>query len=269
MPDADAPASGLLAQHRELLATTVREAGALALSMFQTNLKTWTKGASSPVSEADIAVNDLIERRLRQATPSFGWLSEESADDSVRLGQQRVWIVDPIDGTRAFLEGNSTWCVSVAVVEEGRSLAGVLECPAKAETYWATPGSGAFCNGSRINIRQAGAEPEVAGPKVFVDQLPADLLERVRRVTYVPSLAYRLAMIAAGTLDASFVKPNSHDWDIAAAALILNEAGGKLVDAGGCMPLFAQEKIRHGALAAGSGELFGLLSAVIAGRDIV
>src|SRR3569833_4211967 len=108
-----------MAQHSELLSATVREAGALALSMFQTTLKTWTKGASSPVSEADIAVNDLIERRLRQGAPDYGWLSEESADDRVRLGQQRVWIVDPIDGTRSYLGGRADWCISVALVEQG------------------------------------------------------------------------------------------------------------------------------------------------------
>ena len=89
----------------ELLKTTVREAGALALSLFRTDLKNWTKGASSPVSEADIAVNDLLEKRLRAATPDYGWLSEESADDAARLGKPKVWIVDPIDGTRGYLAG--------------------------------------------------------------------------------------------------------------------------------------------------------------------
>ncbi len=94
----------------------MREAGALALSLFRTELKNWTKGASSPVSEADIAVNDLVERRLRAATPDYGWLSEESVDDDSRLGKELVWIVDPIDGTRAYLAGREDWCVSVALV---------------------------------------------------------------------------------------------------------------------------------------------------------
>ena len=96
---------------------TVREAGALALSLSGTELKNWIKGASSPVSEADIAVNDLLEERLRSATPDYGWLSEESADDEARLGKQLDWIVDPIDGTRAYLAGRDDWCVSVALVE--------------------------------------------------------------------------------------------------------------------------------------------------------
>jgi myo-inositol-1(or 4)-monophosphatase len=251
-----------------LLRAAAHEAGAIAMRYFGKSPEVWMKDGTSPVSEADYAADAYLRETLMKARPDYGWLSEETADDLARLKARRTFVVDPIDGTRAFLEGNSTWCVSVAVVDRGRSLAGVLECPAKAETYWAVPGSGAFCNDSRINVRRAGARPEVAGPKLFVDQLPTDLLERVHRVTYVPSLAYRLAMIATGTLDASFVKPNSHDWDIAAAALILNEAGGKLVDTSGHEPLFAREKIRRGALAAGSGDLLGVLSAVIANLDM-
>src|SRR3954468_9038031 len=101
-----------------MLKAAVQEAGALALSLFRTELRNWTKGASSPVSEADIAVNDLLERRLRSATPGYGWLSEESADDEARLGKRLVWIVDPIDGTRAYLAHREDWCVSVALVDD-------------------------------------------------------------------------------------------------------------------------------------------------------
>ena len=115
MADADT-ADRIVARDAALLTDTVREAGALALSLFRTELKNWTKGASSPVSEADIAVNDLVEKRLRSATPDYGWLSEESVDDDARLGKPLVWIVDPIDGTRAYLAGREDWCVSVALV---------------------------------------------------------------------------------------------------------------------------------------------------------
>src|SRR5689334_23562025 len=116
----DATTSAREARKRDalLLTDTVREAGALALSLFRTELKNWTKGASSPVSEADIAVNDLVETRLRSATPEYGWLSEESADDATRLGKPLVWIVDPIDGTRAYLAGREDWCVSIALVAD-------------------------------------------------------------------------------------------------------------------------------------------------------
>ncbi len=180
------------------------------------------------------------------------------------LPARRTFVVDPIDGTRGFLEGLRSWCVSVAVVENGRTLAGVLECPAMDETYWALPGEGAFLNGKRIAVRPAGDTVEIGGPKPMIDLMPAHGRPGCRRVPYIPSLAYRLAMIASGTLDATFVKPSAHDWDIAAADLILREAGGALLDRGGRAPLYAGEVIRHGALAAGSGELLAVLAGVIA-----
>src|ERR1700759_5783787 len=102
-----------------LLVAAVREAGAVALSLFRADVKNWTKGASSPVSEAVIATNDLLEKRLRSATPDYGWLSEESVDDDKRLGKKLTWIGDPIDGTRGYLAGREDWCVSVALVEDG------------------------------------------------------------------------------------------------------------------------------------------------------
>src|SRR5947208_7287718 len=123
-----------------LLKDTVRQAGALALSLFRTELKNWTKGASSPVSEADIAVNDLLENALRSATPDYGWLSEESADDHHRLARRLVWIVDPIDGTRAYLAGREDWCVSVALVEQASPLLGAVFAPATDELFFAVRG---------------------------------------------------------------------------------------------------------------------------------
>ncbi|MGL1456411.1 inositol monophosphatase family protein, partial [Vibrio parahaemolyticus] len=91
--------------------------------------KNWIKGASSPVSEADIAVNDLLEQQLRSATPAYGWLSEESADNESRLGKRFTWIVDPIDGTRAYLAGREVWCVSVALVENAAPVLAAVYAP--------------------------------------------------------------------------------------------------------------------------------------------
>src|SRR5438105_6977111 len=123
-----------------LLKDTVREAGALALSLFRTELKNWTKGASSPVSEADIRVNDLLESRLRSATPDYGWLSEESADDEPRLGKPLAWIVYPIDGTRGYLAGREDWCVSAALVEGGSPLRAAGLAPASDEVFFGARG---------------------------------------------------------------------------------------------------------------------------------
>jgi len=250
-----------------LLRDAAREAGVIAMRYFGNNPQVWMKGGTSPVSEADHAADAYLRETLLKARPDYGWLSEETADDHARLSARRTFVVDPIDGTRGFLDGLHSWCVSVAVVENGRSLAGVLECPAKQETYWALPGEGAWLNGRRIHVRAPGETLDIGGPKPLVDLLPEPLQGRLRRAAYIPSLAYRLAMIANGKLDATFVKPNAHDWDIAAADLILAEAGGALLDRSGKPPRYAGEVINHGALAAGSGQLLDVLAGVIAGLD--
>src|SRR6202012_5036519 len=157
----------------ELLKSTVREAGALALSLFRTDLKNWTKGASSPVSEADIAVNDLLEQRLRTATPDYGWLSEESADDDARLGKPFLWIVDPIDGTRGYLAGREDWCVSVALVEDASPLLAAGFAPVTDEFFLAARGRAATRKDKPISVT-AGTGLDfarVAGPKPLVERL--------------------------------------------------------------------------------------------------
>lgn len=251
------------AEDLALLQEAAREAGAIALGYFGKDQQVWLKGGTSPVSEADYAADSFLRRTLLAARPDYGWLSEETADDPARLAARRTFVVDPIDGTRGFLQGGDAWCVSVAVVEAGRTLAGVLECPVRRETYSAVPGGGAFRNGDLIGVRQPGSMLDVAGPTAMLDQLPPPWQGRLHRAPYIPSLAFRLAMVASGDLDATFVKPDAHDWDIAAAELILAEAGGRLLDRQGRVPAFAGEVIRHGALAAGSGELLGVMAAVI------
>ncbi|WP_425374803.1 3'(2'),5'-bisphosphate nucleotidase CysQ [Mesorhizobium tamadayense] len=267
MPVPDAVISTAAREDLALLRDAAREAGAIAMHYFGNNPQVWMKGGTSPVSEADHAADAYLRETLLKARPDYGWLSEETADDHARLSARRTFVVDPIDGTRGFLDGLHSWCVSVAVVEDGRSLAGVLECPAKQETYWALPGEGAFLNAKRIHVRPLGDTVEIGGPKPLVDRMPQAWQGRLRRMPYIPSLAYRLAMIANGKLDATFVKPSAHDWDIAAADLILREAGGALLDRGGERPRYAGEVINHGALAAGSGELLDVLAGIIATAD--
>ncbi len=267
MPEADKRNLPDLREDLALLLEAARQAGEIAMGYFGKDPQVWIKEGSSPVSEADYAADSYLRGALLNARPGYGWLSEETADDLKRLDAPRTFVVDPIDGTRAFIAGNPTWCVSVAVVEQGRSLAGVLDCPAIGEVFSATASGGAFLDGKRIAVRTAGSVPEIAGPKDMIDELPKELIARTSKVGYVPSLAYRLAMIAAGRIDASFVKPASHDWDLAAAALILEEAGGKLIAGNGLPPRFGDETIRHGALVAGSDELLEELYAVIAGRE--
>jgi myo-inositol-1(or 4)-monophosphatase len=253
-----------LAGDLALLLEAAREAGQIALRYYKQSPEVWLKGGTSPVSEADYAADHFLNETLLAARQEYGWLSEERADDVARLAAQRTFVVDPIDGTRGFLEGRRDWCVSVAIVEQGRSIAGVLECPARKETFSAVLGGGAFKNGKRLTIgSQARPAPLVGGPAVMIDALPQETRRHLKRAEYVPSLAYRLAMVADGTLDASFIKPNSHDWDLAAADLILREAGGDLLDAHGKPPAYGGQHIRHGALVAGSGELLEIMARTI------
>ena len=253
-----------LAADLDLLREAGAEAGRIAMRYFRKTQEVWMKGGVSPVSEADYAADTFLRETLTAARPDYGWLSEETADSGERLAARRTFVVDPIDGTRGFLAGGSQWCVSLAVVEAGEPVAAVLECPALEQTYWASPGEGAFRNGVRLEVGPPRDEPAIGGPKALLNALPQDLLQRARRVAHIPSLAYRLAMVADGALDATFVKANSHDWDLAAADLILREAGGQLLDAHGAPPLYARADVRHGVLVAGSGGLLAVVASVAA-----
>jgi myo-inositol-1(or 4)-monophosphatase len=245
------PADDRLARDGALLKDTVREAGALALSLFRTELRNWTKGASSPVSEADIAVNDLIEMRLRRATPDYGWLSEESADDQSRLDKRLVWIVDPIDGTRGYLAGREDWCVSVALVENTAPVLAAVFAPASDEFFFAARGQGAARNDLAVHAT-AGTELDfsrIAGPKPLVERLGRssdDIILHPR----IGSLALRLCRVAEGRLDAAFAGGQSRDWDLAAANLIVQEANGNMTALSGDSILYNRREVTHGVLVA-------------------
>lgn len=263
MPAVDQLNETDLAADLALLLEAAREAGRIALRYYKQSPEVWLKGGTSPVSEADYAADRFLHETLLAARPDYGWLSEERADDAARLAARRTFVVDPIDGTRGFLEGRRDWCVSVAIVEQGRSIAGVLECPARNETFSAVLRGGAFKNGKRLTIGEPRPAAVIGGPATMIDALPQETRRHLKRADYVPSLAYRLAMVADGTLDASFVKPNSHDWDLAAADLILREAGGALLDEHGAVPTYGGAEIRHGALVGGSGELLAVMARTI------
>lgn len=247
-----------------LITEAAEEAGRIALSFFRKDPDVWMKGGTSPVSEADIAVDTFLRETLTAARPDYGWLSEETADTLERLSAHRTFVVDPIDGTRAFVDGRDVWCVSIAVVEDGRPLSGVLDCPARSEVYAAALGAGARKNGNAISVRVPPEEVAVAGPAPLTDAMRAHYPGLQKRYPYVPSLAYRIAMLAEGTIDGTFVKPHSHDWDLAAADLILMEAGGRILDPRGAELHYAGADPAHGALAAGSGALLDAMVETIA-----
>jgi myo-inositol-1(or 4)-monophosphatase len=251
LADADGAQKPIAARDVQLLKDTVREAGALALSLFRTELKNWTKGASSPVSEADIAVNDLLETRLRTATPDYGWLSEESADDEARLARRLVWIVDPIDGTRGYLAGREDWCVSVALVEDGSPVLAGVFAPVTDEFFFAARGQGATRNEKPVFVTGGTALDfaRVAGPKPLVERLKPTSQE-ITLHPRIASLALRLCRVAHGNLDAAFAGGQSRDWDLAAANLIVQEANGRMTALSGDAILYNRREVAHGVLVA-------------------
>jgi len=250
-------------QQTQRLADAVREAGPLALKTFRGTVKSWTKGKDSPVSEADIAVNELLHERLSGA--EFGWLSEESIDDPQRLTARRVWVVDPIDGTRAYLAGLPDWTIAAALVEDGRPVAAAIYAPVVDELFTATADGGAWCNGVAMTVTTGNALDGVrlSGPRRYLERLQ-EASPAIVATPRVHSLALRFARVAQGTLDVAMATANSHDWDLAAADLLVHEAGGLLTTFSGQKLAYNQLDTKHEPLlAAGRGrheQLIGLVS---------
>jgi myo-inositol-1(or 4)-monophosphatase len=249
----------------ELLKDAALEGGALAMTFFRRNPSHWAKAGGSPVTEADMAVDTLLRTKLLAARPDYGWLSEETRDDPARRSNAMIFVVDPIDGTRGFINGDDRWCVSVAVVAAGRPVTGVLYAPARDEFFTAASGQGAWLGGARLSVSRmpdpAGAR--LCGPRGWLRtpsilRLGADLQE------HIPSLAYRFASVANGRLDAAFASPRANDWDLAACDLLVHEAGGRLTGLDAAAPRYNQEIPRHGALAAANDRLLPVIAAAVA-----
>jgi myo-inositol-1(or 4)-monophosphatase len=235
-----------------LLAAAVEAAAPIALGYFRADPQVWLKAGNSPVSEADLAVDRYLKDRLCAARPDYGWLSEETADDPSRLQRSRVFVVDPIDGTRAFLAGKKEWAISAAVVENGVPVSGALLQPATGVLLVATRGGGAFQAGVELRVAATAglAGARVSGSKRLQDH-PAFAGLGMVSVPQIPSLALRFARVAQGELDIAFAAPNAHDWDLAAADLLIREAGGTITDSTGAELVYNGAVPRHPALAGG------------------
>jgi myo-inositol-1(or 4)-monophosphatase len=213
----------------DAISDAAAQAGALAMESFRGTFDQWEKSPGNPVSAVDLAVDAFLKDALRDIDPEAGWLSEETADNAERLMCTRVWVVDPIDGTRDYVRGRPGWCVSVALVEGGRVIAGVLDAPVRGEHWRAGLGRGATRNGVPL---VASRRNDLAGARVPADMLPKidqDLIP----VDKPNSIALRIAMVGADEADLLATLRWGHEWDIAAAALIAQEAGARVTDAHG------------------------------------
>ncbi|MBS7702276.1 3'(2'),5'-bisphosphate nucleotidase CysQ [Chelatococcus asaccharovorans] len=254
---------------RAFLRETAEEAGLIALAHFReglvTTARTWAKSGGSPVTEADIAVDSLLRQRLSAALPEAGWLSEETTDDPVRLGQRIMWVVDPIDGTRAFAAGDPRWAVAIALMVDARPIAGIVHAPAMGASYDAVRGHGALHNGRPMHAAQRSAREgrRIAGPKPELDII-ARHVPGTQPQPKVPSLALRLTFVADGSLDLGIASAHAHDWDIAASDIVLSEAGAILTEADGSHPVYNKPRPTHGILVAAAPELHAQALAAIA-----
>ena len=230
----------------EAVSAVAAEVGAMAYASWRGDFNHWDKVCGTPVSDIDLAADALLRERLMAIDPEAGWLSEETADSADRLNCVRVWVVDPIDGTRDYVRGREGWAVSIALVEGGRPLIGVLDAPARGEHWRALAGHGATRNGVPIH---ASTRRELVGSRVPADVLPRGDSDLVT-VGKPNSIALRIAMVAADEADLLATVSWGHEWDIAAAALIAQEAGATVTDALG-------RPLRYNST---KGEQFGVLA---------
>lgn len=235
-------------EEADRLGTVLREAGALALKTFRTSVKSWIKGHNSPVSEADMAVDALLREKLSR--PDIGWLSEESHDDRSRLEGHALYIADPIDGTRAYLAGLPDWSICAALVEHGRPVVAGVYVPVDDQLFLAASGQGTTRNGEpvRVSDSSALAGARVAAPARFLERLSA--MAGIVQEPKIHSLALRLTRVAEGRIDAAMASVNAHDWDLAAADLLVHEAGGAMTSLTGEMLVYNLHDPVHGAVIA-------------------
>jgi myo-inositol-1(or 4)-monophosphatase len=244
LPESDAADATLLVE-------SVREAGNIARRFYGSQYKSWDKGHGNPVTEADIAIDEFLKETLLEAHPDYGWLSEETADDPARLNRERVFVVDPIDGTLGFLKQRPQFTIVAAVVEKGRPVAGAVYNPITEEMFAASTGKGATRNGEAIHVSSHTgfdhmrllAEKKLADPARWTVPWPQSMIHETRA-----SVAYRMALVAAGEYDAVVSLTHKSDWDIAAAELIVSEAGGITTTRDGKALRYNAEKPDHQSL---------------------
>ena len=237
-----------------------REAGMAGMGLFKGKYDVQEKSKNNPVTTADLEANRIIRDKIKKNFPQDGWLSEEDQDTSRRMSLDRVWVVDPIDGTKEFIEGIPQFAVSIAFVVDGRPMVAIIYNPAKDRFYKAAAGQGAFLNGQAIWVTR---RDDVDGALLLVSR--SEPQKRFQgfvdhcEIKQVGSIAYRLAKVASGEGDGTVTFRTIHEWDICAGVLMVLEAGGKVIDGNGEAMLFNRELPKHrGVVAASNGLADGL-----------
>ncbi|HYK88531.1 MAG TPA: 3'(2'),5'-bisphosphate nucleotidase CysQ [Acidobacteriota bacterium] len=220
---------------------TVTRAGALVVSFFQKSFRVREKSRNNPVTSADLAADTFLREAFTRRFSKDGWLSEETADDSRRLGCRRVWVVDPLDGTREFVRGLPEFALSVALVEDGRPILAVVSNPATGEFFYAQTGTGVFRNGTRTEISKRKRFANSLLLMSRSENAQFRVIEHHCRIRRLGSIAYKLALVAAGEADITMSFQRKNEWDVCAGALLVLESGGAVTDLFGNPLQFNQE----------------------------
>jgi myo-inositol-1(or 4)-monophosphatase len=205
-----------------------------------------SKGKDNPVTQADLEADRTLKRLLHDPFPEYGWLSEETADSEARLHCQRVWIVDPLDGTKEFIQGVPEFCVAVALVEEGHPVLGVTYNPITHEMFWSARGMGCHLNAEPVRVTRTRAlhRANVLASRSETARGEWEVFHGRLKVSPTGSVAYKLALVAAGKGDATFTRSPKSEWDIASGAALLAEAGGTMTDIHGATIRFNQRHVK-------------------------
>lgn len=245
-----------------LLIDAAREAGRIAERYWGQSPETWEKpDGAGPVTEADLAVDRMLHAELLGARPDYGWLSEETADTPERLSRTRVFVVDPIDGTRSFMAGHRTFAHALSVVENGRVVAGVVYLPLRDKLYAAALGEGATLNDAPLTVsgRETTNGASVLASRPNFDPVHWGGTAPAMSRHFRSSLAYRLALTGEGRFDAMLTLRASWEWDIAAGCLIVTEAGGTATDRNGAPLTFNSPQAQTPGVLAANPRLHGAL----------
>lgn len=254
---AAAAASHDLSREVALARKAALAAGRILLRYYGGSYKVGSKGHDNPVTEADLEADHAVREILSRGFPEYGWLSEESADSDERLSRERVWIVDPLDGTKEFINRISEFCVAIALAERGEPILGVTYNPVTREMFWAARGMGCHLNDRPVKVTRTRTlgRAKILASRSEVARGEWDALAATFNASPTGSVAYKLAMIAGAKGDATFTRSPKNEWDIASGAALIIEAGGRITDLKGRSLRFNRRRPRFTGLIASNGLL--------------
>ena len=253
-------------RERAVAERAAREAGAIIRRYYETGVRVAEKGPDNPVTRADLEANACIQGLIAAAFPDDGWLSEETADSRERLGRRRVWVVDPLDGTKEFIDHIPEFCVCIALVEDGHPVVAVEYNPAADRLYAAARGAGATVNGqpARVTTTSRVADAVVLASRSEDKRGEWDAFKPRVQVRLTGSVAFKLAELSTGAGDATFTLTPKNEWDICAGTLLVEEAGGRVTGLDAAPLVFNRPETRRPGMIASNGVLHDALRALIA-----